>query len=292
MEGDRSLVPDGRSRVVSRKEFEEVIRRATELAAEEPDAGNAALTEAEVIRIAQEVGLPTKYVERALSEVSGASTLPQGLRALWSSPWVSASRVVPGDRDAVATRIDEFMVSGRLLHPVRQSPELLVYWPAVDWASQIARAASSTGKKYYVASAKRVEVALRPVTEDTTWVELRVDPGIRNDSLGGAVFGGGTLGVGAAVGVALLLLPAAPLVLGISAGVAAGAAVMGGTTVLVGRSYRGQMEKVRLEIQGVLDQLERGEIPAPPPSSWSRWVSRRFRGIAREIVRSTDEVLE
>jgi len=296
MEGDKSLVPDehsaGRSRVVSRQEFEEVIRRATELAAAEPEAGSAALTEAEVLRIAQEVGLPTKHVERALAEVGGASSLPRGVRALWSSPWVSASRVVPGDRDAVVERIDEFMVSGRLLHPVRQSPELLVYWPAVDWASQIARAASSTGKKYYVASAKRVEVALRPLSDDTTWVELRVDPGIRNDSLGGALFGGGTLGAAAGVGAALLLLPAAPIALGIAAGVAAAAVVTGGTTVLVGRNYRGQLEKVRLEIQGVLDQLERGEIPQPPPPSWSRWVSRRFRGIAREIARSTDEALE
>ena len=292
MERDRSPVPDNRSREVSRREFEEVIRRATELAAAEPDSGTSALTEAEVFRIAHEVGLPTKHVERALSEVRETDPLPSGLRALWSSPWVSASRVVPGGRDEVAQRIDEFMVSGRLLHPVRQSEELLVYWPAVDWASQIARAASATGKKYYVASAKRVEVGLRPVTGESTWVELRVDPGIRNDSLGGAAFGGGILGAAAGAGLAVLLLPAAPLALGIGAAVAVGAAVTGGTTVLVGRSYRNQLEKVRLEIQGILDQLERGEIPEPPPPSWSRWVSRRFRGIAREIARSADQALD
>ena len=292
MEEDTSLVPDQPSRSVSRKEFEEVIRRATELAASEPDAGSGALTEAEVFRIAQDVGLPARHVERALSEVRGSAPLPSGIRALWSSPWVSASRVVPGTREEVAKRIDEFMVSGRLLHPVRQSDELLVYWPAVDWASQIARAASATGKKYYVASAKRVEVALRPVSETSTWVELRVDPGIRNDSVGGAVVGGGMLGVVAGIGIGFLLTPALPLALGIGAAVAVGAGVTGGTTVLVGRSYRNQLEKVRLEIQGVLDQLERGEIPEPPPPSWSRWVSRRFRGIAREIARSADEILD
>ncbi len=288
-----SLVPrKDRSRAVTRGEFEEVIRRATELAASEPEMAGGALTEAEVFRIAQEVGLPARHVERALTEVRGLPPVPQGVGALWASPWISASRVVPGGRDDVAQRIDDFMVSGRLLHPVRQSAELLVYWPAVDWASQIARAASATGKKYYVASAKRVEVGLRPVSEDSTWVELRVDPGIRNDSLGGAVFGGGTLGVFAGIGCGVLLVPALPLAAGIAAGVAAGLAVTGGTTVLVGRSYRGQLEKVGLEIQGILDQLERGEMPDPPPPSWTRWVSRRFRGIAREIARSTDEVFD
>ncbi len=293
MDEDNTLVPrSDRTRAVTRSEFEEVIRRATELASSEPDTGGGALTEAEVFRIAQEVGLHAKHVERALAQVRGSPPVPQGVSVLWSSPWISASRVVPGARDEVAKRIDDFMVSGRLLHPVRQSAELLVYWPAVDWASQIARAASATGKKYYVASAKRVEVALRPVTEDSTWVELQVDPGIRNDSLGGAVFGGGTLGTFAGIGLGVLLVPAIPLAAGIAVGALAGLAVTGGTTVLVGRSYRAQLEKVRLEIQGILDQLERGEMPEPPPPSWTRWVSRRFRGIAREIARSTDEVFD
>ena len=290
MESDKSLVPDGHGRAVSRKEFEEVIRRATELATAEPDAGTTALTEAEVYRIAQEVGLPTKHVERALSEVRGASPMPGGIRACGR---LLGQRLTSRPRESGRGRkaIDEFMVSGRLLHPVRQSDELLVYWPAVDWASQIARAASATGKKYYVASAKRVEVGLRPMTRQHHVVELRVDPGIRNDSVGGAVFGGGILGVAAGVESRSSSFGRANCSRNRS-GRGPGGAVTGWDAALVSRAYRNQVEKVRLEIQGILDQLERGEIPSPPPPSWSRWVSRRFRGIAREIARSAEEIMD
>ena len=43
-------------------------------------------------------------------------------------------------------KIDEFMVAGQLLQLVRKGVSILQYRPAVDWASQIARAASSTSK--------------------------------------------------------------------------------------------------------------------------------------------------
>lgn len=286
MEPDNSLVPR-QGRGVSRKDFEEVIRRAAELA-QADGATSPDISEAELFKIAAEVGLGEEHVRRALVEVKQSPPVPSGVRALWSDPWLTASRVVPGSRDVVAKRIDDFLVSSRLLQQVRQGTDHMVYWPAEDWASQIARAASSTGKKYYIASAKRVEIGLQQVKDDSTWVELRVDPGIRNDLLAGAFIGGGTGGVGAGVGLALLMTPAAPLVAGIAAGVAVGGALFGGITWAVARTYRGQVERVKLEMEGVLDQLERGEIPEPPPSSWRKWVSRHFRGIAREISRETN----
>ncbi len=286
MEPDNSLVPSS-SKGVTRKDFEEVIRRATELAQDEGATAGTDISEAELFRIAAEVGLSGDHVRRALVEVRQAPPVPTGVRALWSDAWITASRVVPGSKDAVATSLDEFLVSSRLLQQVRQGPEHLVYWPSEDWASQIARVASSTGRKYYIASAKRVEVILKPATEGSTWVELRVDPGMRNDSLAGALIGGGVTGAGAGVAVAVLVASAAPLVAGVAAGVALGGAVFGGISSLVARGYRNQVERVKLEMEGVLDQLERGEIPEPPPSSWRRWVSRNFRGIAREISRET-----
>ena len=282
------IVRAPRPGALTREEFEAVIRRATELAAGETDAASPQLSEAELFRIADEVGLTREHVQEALVQVRAEPPVPSGVRAFWSSPWLSASRVVPGDRETVATMLDEFLVSSRLLQQVRRSSDQMVYWPAEDWASQIARAASATGKKYYIASAKRVELTLRPVGVDSTWVEIRVDPGIRNDNAAGAVFGGGAAGVGLGVVTAAILLPAAPLALGIGAAVAVGGSAFGGIGWAISRSYRSQLEKVQLELEGVLDQLERGKMPEPPPSSWRRWVSRNFRGIAREITRGSD----
>ncbi|RMH12724.1 MAG: hypothetical protein D6701_13175, partial [Gemmatimonadetes bacterium] len=56
-------------RRISRREFEAVIQRAAELASSEPEAGDAGFTEAEVLRIARDVGLSPHHVERALAEV-------------------------------------------------------------------------------------------------------------------------------------------------------------------------------------------------------------------------------
>lgn len=287
MAGD-DLVPRPQGGAISQREFEEVIRRATELATSDSATPDVHLSEAELFRIAAEVGLPREHVRDALVEVRARPPVPSGIRAFWASPWLDASRVVPGGVDEVATKLDEFLVSSRLLQQVRRSTDQMVYWPAEDWASQIARAASSTGRKYYIASAKRVEVTLRPVSEDQTWVELRVDPGLRNDNMAGAIFGGGAGGVGVGVLTAAVLAPVAPIALAVAGAAAAGASVLGGISWAISRSYRGQLEKVKLELEGVLDQLERGEMPEPPPSSWRRWVSRNFRGIAREITRGSD----
>jgi hypothetical protein len=285
MGDERSPVPEQPSRSgLSRREFEEVIRRASELASKEPDAGTS-LSESELFRIAEEVGLPEEHVRRALVEVR-SETIPEGgIRALRGSPWIRASRVVPGSREELAESIDQFLVGGRLLHPVRKGNEYMVYWPSQDWASQIARTASSTGRKYYIASAKRVEVRLRPVHDKATWVEIAVDPGIRGDSVAGAILGGIGGGVGVGVGAGVALAAVGPLTLAVAASVVAGSLAAGGVTWLVGRSYRNQMERVRLELEGVLDQLERGETLEPPPPSWQRWVSRHFRGIAKELRR-------
>ncbi|MEZ4425123.1 MAG: hypothetical protein R3E98_17130 [Gemmatimonadota bacterium] len=279
---ERGLVPDDRGRGLSRHQFEEVIRRAAELAAREPDAGSR-LSEAELFRIAGEVGLPEEHVRLALAEVRSPPLPRSGLPALVAGPWVRVSRVVPGTRAELAATIDRFLVGGRLLQPVRKGTDQMVYWPAKDWASQIARAASATGKRYYIASAKRVEVFLEPVRDDAVAVEFAVDPGLHSENLAGAILGGLGGGGGAGVGVAFAVATAAPLALGVAAGVAVGALVAGGIAHAVGVSYHSQLERVRLEVEGVLDALERREPLEPPPPSWRRWVSRHFGGIAKDL---------
>ncbi len=289
VDDNQSLVPHegSTSPGLSRAQFEEVIRRASELASTSAEPGSS-LSEAELFRIASEVGLPAAHVKTALAEVR-SQPVPSGpVRALVNGPWVRVSRVVPGSREELTRAIDRFLVGGRLLQPVRKGNDHLVYWPAKDWVSQIARAASSTGKRYYIASAKRVEVSLHEVTDDTTLVEFAVDPGIHGEYLGGAVvssvLGGGVGGVG----VAALVATTAPLALGVAAGVALGGAIVGGISYLVGRNYLSQLERVHLEVEGVLDHLERKEQPEPPPASWRQWVSRNFGGVAREL-RSLDD---
>lgn len=277
-----------RDRKLTRAEFDEVIRRATEMAAR--DSESSELTEGELYRIAGEVGLPESHVRRALVELrtgglpAGEHTA-RGLERLFGPELLTAARVVPGTCEEVARNLDGFFGSGQLLQRVRHSRSHLMYRPSIDWVSQLARAASSTSRRYYTASAKHVEIRLSDLPDEKgrTLVELEVDPGTRGDAVGGAgmgvVFGGG----GAGIGLGALVATVAPVALAVGAGLFAGGAV--GTVIVwaTGRSHRRKLADVKAEMEGILDRLEMGESLEPPPPSWRKWVERQFHG-ARKLM--------
>jgi hypothetical protein len=279
------MAEPGRS--ITRKEFDEVIRRAAEIAASEPEGGDSALTERDLFRIAREVGLEERHVRKALAQVRSSPPTGRGpLAALFGPSFVVASRVVPGTREALAARIDEFMVAGNLLESVRRTADVLQYRPPVDWVSQIARAAAFTSRKYYVASAKRVEIRFETVEEGRVFVEMEVDPGTRDDYVAGGLIGGIAGGAGSGVGVALAMGALFPVAMGIAlaGGIVAGTGALGGVCWLTGHYHKRRLLEVRAEMEGILDRLESGESLEPPPSSWRRWVRRHFHGVARELL--------
>ncbi len=264
------------------------MRRASELAADETETSEGELAEAEVYRIAREVGLGERYVRQALAEVR--TTAPQGgwLDRALGPERVRAQRVVPGTPDEVADRLDEFMVAGRLLQRVRKSRNFLQYRAAVDWISQLARAASATSKKYFVASARSVEVRVEPVDDIRTLVEIEVDPAIRGDYVAGMALGGGAGALGGGVGVGVALATVAP----VGAAVAGGAVIAGAVAWVSvrwsGRAHRRKALDVAAELEGILDRLQEGDSLEPPPSSWRKWVERQFHG-ARRLLDTLDD---
>jgi hypothetical protein len=281
------VVEPGRS--LTRREFDDVIRRASELAARESDAGEGSLSEAELLRIAGEVGLSERHVRAALAEVRTGSALMVGtggtLDRLFGPLVVRASRVVPGHPRELADVLDAFLVGGQLLQSVRRSDYFLQYRPAVDWASQIARAASAASRRYYIAAARSVEVRLEPIDAARTLVDLAIDPGTRGDAIGGAT-AGTVVGAVAGAGATVALLTAAPLTLAVAGGVALAAAFTGGSISLAGHIHRRKLRDVQSELEGVLDRLESEESLEPPPPAWRQWVKRQFHGVAKDILSS------
>ncbi len=278
---------------LTRRDFDEVMRRASELAAEESGGPHGEFSEAEVVRIGHEVGLPEHHVRRALSEfrsrgrgdVGGKGT---GLRELLAPGDVRAGRTIDRPRDRIRSELDEFMVGGQLLQRVRRKDDLLQYRPAVDWASRVARSASSTSRQHYVASSRLVEVRLEEVDGESTLVEIQVDPGIVANYRGGAIVGGGIVGiaVGAAIGVGMAAV--FPVAVAVGGGVIAGAVAALLVAAVVGRGLNRRMGEVQAEVEGVLDGLESENGLEPPPPAWRRWVRRHFHGVAREMM-GTDQ---
>ena len=272
-----------KGRSLTRRQFDAVIRRAAELATSDSESAEGALTEDELFRIASEVGLSERHVRAALSDVRSGAGQGGLLDRIFGPPHVRAARVVPRGPDQLSDSIDDFLAGTQLLQRVRRTPTMLQYRPAVDWASQLARAASFSSRKYYIASARSVEVHLQPLENGRTSVELLVDPGTRGDDAAGALFGGGFAGLAGGGLLGWGLASVAPLALGIAAGAVVGAGIFGGVTYAVGLAHKRKVAEVQNEVEGVLDALESGGSLEPPPPSWRRWVKRYFHGMAKEF---------
>lgn len=279
------MTSDGRSRALTRKEFESVMKRATELAASDPDGGEATLDEAEVLRIAREVGIPDEHVQQALVEVRSADVPETVLDRWFGNANIRVSRIVPGHRKEIADSLDEFLVGGHLLSPVRKSEEVLLYRPAEDLMSKIVRAGASVSGKANWASSKEFEVRLRQVDDESVAVELDVDPGIRSELVAGGIVGGLAAGggVGFAVGLVLSTVAMPPLVV-IPAAIVVGGAMASAVAWATGISAKKKRESVREELEGVLDTLEGGYQLNPPPASWRRWMNRQANRLKEEFL--------
>ena len=278
---------------LTRRDFDRVMRRAAELAAEDPGGADDAFSDAEVVRIGREVGLTERHVRRALEEHrrrGGGGGVGRGLRGglgiLLLRDEVVASRTIGRPRARIRRELDEFMVGGQLLQRVRRKDDMLQYRPAVDWVSRVARAASFRSRQHYIASSRLVEVGLERRSEASTLVHLRIDPGIAANYRNWWVIAGFIAGpmAGVPVGVSL----GAPSLLGLGAVLLAGGAAFVATSLLVallaGPGFRRRVADVQSEAEGVLDGLEKENGLEPPPPAWRRWVRRHFHGVAREMM--------
>ena len=279
---------------LARRDFDWVMRRAAELATEDPGGAEDAFSDAEVVRIGREAGLPEEHVRRALAEHRARGGGGGGVVGRWawslqlllSRDDVSASRVIERPRARIRQELDEFMVGGQLLQRVRRKDDLLQYRPAVDWVSRVARAASFRSREHYVASSRLVEVRLERMSAGSTLVDIRIDPGIAANYRNWWVMAACVVGpmAGVAVGVGM----AAPSLLAVGAVLAAGGAAVLLSTLLVALlaapGFRRRLADVRSEAEGMLDGLERENGLEPPPPAWRQWVRRHFHGVAREMM--------
>ena len=280
---------------LTRRDFDKVMRRATELAAEDPGGADDALSDDEVVRIGREVGLPERHVRRALEEYRArgggggravGGRWGGGLRVLLLRDEVAADRTIERPRAEIRRELDDFMVGGQLLQRVRRKDDLLQYRPAVDWVSRVARAASFRSGQHYVASSRLVEVRLERMGADSTHVGIRVDPGIAANYRNWWMVAGFVAGPMAGVAVGVSMAPPSLMVVG-------AVLLAGGTTFVLAAllaallavpGFRRRMTEVQAEVEGVLDGLEKESGLEPPPPAWRRWVRRHFHGVAREMI--------
>lgn len=282
------LSPDPRG--ITRGELQLVIRRAAELYTSEADAGDR-LSEAEVLRIADELGLPGRHVRQALYELPRSRGEESGWIDRWYGlPTVVGTRLAPGTPDEVLDRLEDYLVTRELLQVLRRQGGRAAFTPADDTISNMARAVRRPERNWQIARSRRVLVEARPMLEGESHVRLELDiEPQRRKALRSGIVGGALVGLPLAAGaffpvghmVFEIAGDAAAYAAGLTAGAGAfGASVAGGMAVARSR-FQARVENARMEIAGLLDRLEGGRKLDPPPAPWLRGLRSRIAGTLR-----------
>ena len=266
--------------LIRREALERIIQRAAELQAGERDIGEG-LTEAEVLALGQDVGIPTRYLRQALLEEQTRSVVTggTGLFAWLTGPsLLTAERVVPGDRGAVERALTVWMEREESLHVKRRYPDRTTWEPRVGAFASIQRALGAGGKTFALARAAEVGGQVTQLETGFSHVRLVADVrGERARRLWGAallvLWGAVLAGVLPALG-ALAPWAAVPTVLAWAAALA------------VARRHRRENERIQVGLEQVLDRVEHGEIKPEHALPGSRVTT--FARIAEEFRKAFD----
>ena len=261
----------GGGELISREALDRIIRRAAELQTGERDIGEG-LTEAELVALGNDVGIPARYLKQALLEER--TRLPeeggQGVAPSLVGPArLGAHRVVPGERASVERALSAWMESEELLRVKRRYADRTTWEPQVGFLVSMQRGFKSGGRSYALTRAEEIAGAVTQLEPGFCHVRLSADVrNMRRERIGGASVLGG-LGVAGSI-VAGTLGVLVPFV----AVPAIGGAALALIALTAGR--RAQLGRIEVALEQVLDKLERGEIraehalPGPRASAFVR----------------------
>lgn len=270
-------------RAISRTRLEAVIRRAAELYAAEADADDG-ISESELFRIADELGLPAPFVRQALYEISGEPSRPSLIDRISAPPTLTVGRVVPGEAGAIFRELEEYLVTREYFQLKRRQGGRAWFTPADDFLSGIARSFTRPSSRNALAHARGVSLAVDPLEEGRSYTRVDLDyrPARRSLLLSGGILGAFPFGLligGGIAGAAEIMtggIGAGTIIGTMGASMAASAA--GGVAIAAGH-FRKLLGRAAGETHGLLDRLEAGDRLDPPPPPWRRRLQKHLRGL-------------
>ena len=249
---------------LDRTALERVIARAAELQAASAEPGEA-LSEAQVLEIAREVGLAPEHVRRAIAEERTRVALePEtGLAASLAGPRQAvASRVVSGRAADVVAALGRTLEDDECFRVCRRLSDRVIFEQRNDLVGALRRGLGVGGRPA-LRAAQELSLTVVQVDEGRVLVRLEgdVSQGRRQRlAAGGAtavlgLFTGGTVLVAGAVANAIpeatIPLALLPTLAGSGAGWA------------LARAHRSVVARAQMALEHLLDRLERGELTAP-----------------------------
>lgn len=272
---------------LTRRGIEVVIGRAVELSLNEKDADEQ-VSEEELIRIAEELGLSPRHVRQALYE-QPVEEAEGFLDRNFGRANITVTRAIACDPGVAHGRLEDYLVTREYLQLRRRQGPNAYFEPADDAFSSIARTFSRPSSRYHLARAQKAYLTVRPL--EPGWCHVRLElsfPDKRKGEVQTAVFLAGSLGmvtafIGGAVGVGVgSLVGDVGVVIGGAVGGVAGFGA-GATAILAGMraAFQRWRGKTREEADALLDRLEHGETLQPPASPWMRRLQQKLRTFPR-----------
>jgi len=279
---------------IDRATFERVLRRAAELQAGAHDIGEG-MSEAEIIALGADVGIPDQYLQQALLEerTHGDVAAPDGmLDRLFGRADLAAERVVQGTEEAIGNAITLWLEKREHMIVQRATLGRITYEPMDSFARGVRQIGAIFGgarSRPYLEKVELVTAIITPL--ESGFCHVRLGASLQK-SRNGHLVGVGVLGFLGAAGGALLvvsggppvgaLLPILPAVLGSS---------------LVARHFAPLAKRAQLGLERILDELERrpplaGEQAtlAPPRGQNARLdVGKAVRDLTQEVRKALEK---
>lgn len=271
-------VPAGRR--LERAALERVVLRAAQLQAGSRELEDG-LTEDDVLKLGEDVGIPAPYLRQALMEerMRAAQPVESGVAGWLAGPrYVAAERVVPLTNERVMQLLEHWMADGELLTVRRRHGDQTTWEPRRGTIASLKRSFRVGGRNYQLSQAREVAAQASAVDTDRAYVRLAADVGNTRGRRIGQAAAIATMGAGA-TGL-LLALGIAPLM----AVLALPAASLG--ALAIARRHKREAAQVQVGLEQVLDRLEHGEIQIPsrtpksgPPAL--EWIAGEIRRTLR-----------
>ncbi|NLG63459.1 MAG: hypothetical protein GX539_14570 [Candidatus Cloacimonetes bacterium] len=261
MERDRRDVPVRRadaapapSTNLTTSELEAVIRRAAELQAGSSARAEEGVSEAEVVKIGQELGLEPAAVRRAIAEVRSRPAEERGaLVGMVGERVVRTSRVVQRPAATVAAVLDRYLREKEYMVAQRRFHNRTRYVRNPSIAAGIARFASGFSRAHPPLDMKELDVAVSRIDEASCIVEVGVDMGgMRGGLVAGLLGSSSAMAVGWSAAVLATPIADVLLLLGIP--------LVGGAWLGMRAIYGNITGSVRDKLESLLDRLEHNEL--------------------------------
>lgn len=255
-------------RQLTRRDLESVIRRAAELEAE---GGSSVpeLSEQDLVRIAEQVGLSESSVRRALAEhkATGAAGLlaDRGFISRLCGPGLlTATRTVSRPADDVRRELEDHFQDNEGLSLIRRTSSSSLWEPDRGVLSSIMRALDAMGRGHHLAKkGQALELRVIPLDEASCQVAVTKDMGSERAEW---FWGLGVAAGGSAAALASVFIAGLP---GVPDLAALGTPALLALSVGLARTgYRRAVDKMRLILDGLLDRLEHHEPLEPRRPSW------------------------